>query len=157
MANIVKVKGRPVGIFGLELAVSKVKEIIDKEGLDRHQAAAELLKLVEKKNYVPASSRRDYLAAFEKLLAPREEDEKDAATTVRILGPGCVGCNRIEELVLEIMSERGIAADIYHVTDKDEILRYGVEKTPALVIGNKVVSAGKIPSKAQIEQWLLKK
>ncbi len=154
MGNIVKIKGKPVGIFGLELAISKVKELMEKEGFDRHQAAVELLNMVEKKNYVPSSSRPDYLAAFEKLLEDREESCD--ALTVRILGPGCVGCNRIEELVLEIMSERGIAADIYHVTDKDEILRYGVDKTPALVIGEKVVSAGKIPSKAQIEQWLLK-
>ncbi len=154
MANIVKIKGKPVGIFGLELAVSKVKELMEKEGLDKHQAAVELLNMVKKKNYVPSSSRSDYLAAFEKLLEDKEESCD--ALTVRILGPGCVGCNRIEELVLEIMSERGIAADIYHVTDKDEILRYGVDKTPALVIGEKVVSAGKIPSKAQIEQWLLK-
>ncbi len=155
MANIIKIKGKPVGIFGLELSINRVRTLMKERGIDQHDAALELLRLVEKKNYVPASSRRDYISAFEELLEGRGSG-KEGAKTIRILGQGCVGCRRMEQMVLGILSERGVAADIFHVTDKDEILRYGVDKTPALIIGEKVVSAGKIPSRAQIEQWLTK-
>ncbi len=154
MANIVKIKGKPVGIFGLELALAKTRSLARQQGLDKHQAAQMLLEMVEKKNYIPASSKYDYIKAFENLIDQTEHKEHESVT-IRILGPGCIGCNQIEKLVLEILAERGIAADIFHVTDRDEIHRFGVEKTPALVIGNRVVSAGKIPSKAQIEQWFL--
>ncbi len=156
MANIVKINGRPIGIFGLELALSKVKKMVREQGLDKRAAARRLLEMVEKKNYVPESSKHYYIQAFESLIEQEKQEGSDQKT-VRILGPGCIGCNRIEKLVLEILSEKGIAADIFHVTDKDEIHRYGIEKTPALVIDDKVVSTGKIPSKAQIEQWLLKR
>ncbi len=156
MANIIKIKGRPIGIFGLELALAKVRTLAKEQGLNKKEAAAFLLETIEKKNYIPASTRNDYLKAFEKLFEQDKQNNSHETEpiTVRILGPGCIGCNQIEKLVLEILSEKGVAADIFHITDRDEIHRFGVEKTPALVIGNTVVSAGKIPSKAQIEQWL---
>jgi len=157
MANIIKIKGKPIGIFGLELALNKVRTLMKEEGLDAKEGARKLLEIIQRKNYIPSSVRSDYLEALE-LLLKEESDVKGqqerGPLTVRILGPGCIGCNRIEELVLQIMSEKAIAADIYHVTDRDEIHRYGVEKTPALMIGDKLVSSGKIPSKAEIELWL---
>ncbi len=155
MANIVKIKGKPIGIFGLELALNQVRSLMKKEGLSTQEGARKLLELIEKKNYIPASTRKDYLEAFEGLLKEKEAEDTEGPLTIRILGPGCIGCNRIEELVLEIMSEKGIAADIFHVTDRDEIHRFGVEKTPALMIGDRLVSAGKIPTRVQIEKWLM--
>ncbi len=153
MANIVKIKGKPVGIFGLELALGKVRSDVEKGVITKEQAPEALLKVVEKKNYIPEASRKEYLLAFGRLLS--QQESKDDHLEIRILGPGCVGCNNMEKLVLEILSERKMAADIFHVTDRDEIHRYGVSKTPALMINGKIVSEGPIPSKAQIEMWLL--
>jgi hypothetical protein len=48
----------------------------------------------------------------------------------------------------------GIAADIFQVHDLDEIGRFGVMQTPALVINNKLKCAGRLPSRAQVEEWL---
>ena len=153
MGNMIKIKGMPIGLFGLELAVSTVKDQMDRDGLSIDEAAKRLLDILKRKNYIPDSRKDDYLRAFRDLLSERADE--GGGIIIRILGPGCVGCNKLEKVVLEVLSEHNIPADIYHVTDKDEILRYGVTKTPALVINDQVKSAGKIPSKALIEKWLL--
>ncbi len=153
MGNKIIIGGKSIGLFGLETALSNVKQLIKAEGLDSQEAAERLFDFIEKKNYIPPSSKDDYLRAFKRLL----EGQKEKAQTkpIRILGPGCIGCNKLEQLVLEVLAEQNIAADILHVTDKDEIWRYGVMKTPALVVGDKVLSSGIIPTSAQIKSWLL--
>lgn len=68
-----------------------------------------------------------------------------------ILGGGCANCDKLEALTREIVAELGIEeAEIGHVTDYAEIMRYGVMSTPALAIDGKVVLAGKVPSKADL-------
>ncbi len=152
MSNKIIIAGRSIGLFGLEAALLKIKQLIKEENIHKDQAAERLLELVEKKNYIPSSSRKDYILAFDKLLEGRQEAAP--AKPIRILGPGCVGCDKLEQLVLEVLAEQGIAADIYHVTDRDEIWRYGVTRTPALLVGDEVLSAGTIPTSAQIQAWL---
>jgi hypothetical protein len=152
MSNKIIISGKSIGLFGLEAALLKIKQLIKEEDMDPLQAAKGLVELVEKKNYIPPSSRRDYMLAFEKLLEGRQE--ASPAKPIRILGPGCVGCDKLEQLVLEVLAEQGTAADIYHITDQDEIWRYGVTKTPALLVGDEILSAGTIPTRAQIQIWL---
>jgi small redox-active disulfide protein 2 len=68
-----------------------------------------------------------------------------------ILGGGCANCDKLEALTREVVQELGVAgAEIGHVTDYAEIMRYGVMSTPALAIDGKVVVAGKVPSKADL-------
>ena len=74
---------------------------------------------------------------------------------VRILGSGCVSCNNLQQVVIEIMADRGLAADVLQVHDRDEIGRFGVLQTPALVINGQVKCTGRLPSRAQIEEWML--
>ena len=152
MSNKIIIAGKSIGLFGLEASLLKIKQLIKEEKIHKDQAAERLLELVEKKNYIPFSSRRDYILAFDELLEGRQETA--SAKPIRILGPGCVGCDKLEQLVLEVLAEQGIAADIYHVTDRDEIWRYGVTRTPALLIGDEVLSAGTIPTRAQVQAWL---
>ena len=52
------------------------------------------------------------------------------------------------------MAEMDLAGDLRHVTDPKEIASYGVMGVPALIINNKVVSAGVLPDKKMIRQWL---
>ncbi|OGR04990.1 MAG: hypothetical protein A2520_00155 [Deltaproteobacteria bacterium RIFOXYD12_FULL_53_23] len=57
-------------------------------------------------------------------------------------------------MLFEALQKFGLAADLESVHDPDEIGRFGVTKTPALIINSKVKCAGRMPSLAEIEDWL---
>ena len=73
---------------------------------------------------------------------------------IKILGPGCVRCQRLEQLTREVLTELGLTAEFDHVTEMDKIMAYPVMSTPALVIDEQVKVAGRIPSKEEIVGWL---
>ena len=73
---------------------------------------------------------------------------------VEVLGPGCANCRRVEANAREALAIAGVEAEILHVTDYREIAARGVMSTPGLVIDGRVVSAGRIPSAADIAGWL---
>lgn len=73
---------------------------------------------------------------------------------IKILGGGCANCKRLEALTREVVDSLGIQADFIKVTDHNEIMKYPILSTPGLVLDEKLVSAGRIPSKAEIEGWL---
>ena len=64
---------------------------------------------------------------------------------IKILGPGCVNCQKVEKLVREAVAEAGVAADIEKVSDIMKIAKYGVFGTPAVVVDGKVKSVGRSP------------
>ena len=76
---------------------------------------------------------------------------------IRILGPGCINCQKVEKLVREVVAETGVKADIEKVSDIMKIATYGVFGTPAVVVDGQVKSVGKIPKKEEILAWLGKK
>jgi small redox-active disulfide protein 2 len=73
---------------------------------------------------------------------------------IKVLGSGCANCQKLETLTREVVQELGVQVDVQHVTDFKDILAYGIMSTPGLVINEKVVSAGRIPSKAEITTWI---
>lgn len=73
---------------------------------------------------------------------------------VKILGSGCSKCNALEKAAVEALKEMGLEATIEHVTDFAEIAKFGVMQTPALVIDGKVVSYGRVLSKAEVKKLL---
>lgn len=73
---------------------------------------------------------------------------------IKILGPGCANCQKVEKLVREAVTEADVAADIEKVSDIMKIAKYGVFSTPAVVVDGKVKSVGKIPKKEEIMGWL---
>jgi small redox-active disulfide protein 2 len=73
---------------------------------------------------------------------------------IKILGPGCSSCQKVEKLVRETVTEIDIAADIEKVSDIEKIVKYGVFSTPAVVVDGKVKSVGKIPGKKELLAWL---
>ena len=73
---------------------------------------------------------------------------------IKILGMGCPKCNRLEQLAREAASDLGVAATITKVKDMDAIMAYSIVSTPALVIDERVRSAGRLPRKEEIEDWI---
>jgi small redox-active disulfide protein 2 len=73
---------------------------------------------------------------------------------IKVLGMGCPKCKRLEALAREVVAELGLNATLTKVQDMDAILAYDVTATPALVVGEKVVASGRLPSKDEIRNWL---
>ena len=74
--------------------------------------------------------------------------------TVKILGPSYANCRRLESLVRQVAAERGVSAAIEHVTRYDDIMRWPVLATPGLVVNDRLVASGCIPSAEEIARWL---
>ena len=74
---------------------------------------------------------------------------------VKILGSGCANCKRLEALTKKVIDNHKLDAEITKVTDHHEIMEYPILSTPGLVINEKVVSSGRIPSVTEIENWLI--
>lgn len=75
-------------------------------------------------------------------------------TTVKILGTGCANCRKLEAVARDAAARAGIDAQFIKVTAIDDILAYNVMATPGLVIDEKLVSSGRIPSQDEVRQWL---
>lgn len=69
---------------------------------------------------------------------------------IKVLGAGCANCHKVEALAKQAVAQLGVEAKVELVTDMREIMRYGVMGTPAIVINDKVVSAGRVPALSQI-------
>ena len=73
---------------------------------------------------------------------------------IKVLGSGCSKCEALLAVTKEAVQHLGIDAEIEYVTDFAQIARYGVMSTPALVVDEKVVSAGRVRKASQIESFL---
>lgn len=154
LQRTLKVGAVSVGLIGLDVALTK---ILASPKLDILLAVSRVYAEIACLNYIPASAAEKYRQAIEQEIVrlrggpARANDHLE----VRILGTGCVSCNNLQKQVFEIVADHGIVADVFQVHDLDEIGRFGVLQTPALVINGQVKSMGRIPTRAQIEAWLL--
>lgn len=73
---------------------------------------------------------------------------------IKVLGSGCSKCEALLAVTKEAVQHLGIDAEIEYVTDFAQIARYGVMSTPALVVDEKVVSAGRVLKASQMESFL---
>lgn len=69
---------------------------------------------------------------------------------IKVLGTGCPNCKKTKAVIAEAIQELQADATIVEVQDIPSIMAYGVISTPAIVIDEKVVSAGKVPAKSQV-------
>ncbi len=74
--------------------------------------------------------------------------------TIKILGPGCANCKRLEEIARKSAADLGVEAEFVKVSDYKDILAYNILSTPGLVINEKVVSSGRIPAAASVAIWI---
>ncbi len=73
---------------------------------------------------------------------------------IKILGSGCANCKKLEENTVLALKELNLEATIEEVKDIDKIIDYGVMKTPALVIDEKVKSSGRVLGVEEIKKIL---
>lgn len=73
---------------------------------------------------------------------------------IKVLGSGCANCKKLESNTREAVKELGIDATIEKVEDFKDIMAYGVMKTPALVVDEKVKVMGRVPSVEDIKKYL---
>lgn len=154
----IKVGSHTTGIIGLKNVVEEVaKEFAEKQD---EEIQAELLKRLSKKNYISDRTRESYGKAFLRefnifLGKPFDEDDSEGLE-IKVLGPGCAQCDRLEMELMEIMTEMNLPADLEHITDIKEIGKYGVMGMPALIVNGKVMCTGKVPTKRKLKEWLSK-
>jgi len=74
--------------------------------------------------------------------------------TIKVLGKGCANCKRLEQIVHQVIEKEGLSAEVIKVTDFNEILNYEILATPGLVVNEKVVSYGRIPSMEEVTAFL---
>jgi small redox-active disulfide protein 2 len=74
--------------------------------------------------------------------------------TIKVLGSGCANCKRVEQIVHKVVDTMALEAEVIKVTDYKDIMAYNILSTPGLVINEKVVSTGRIPSEAEITTFL---
>ena len=73
---------------------------------------------------------------------------------IKVLGSGCANCKRVEAVARKAVETLGLEAEVEKVTDFDEIMKWPILSTPGLVINDKVVSSGCIPTEAEVTDWL---
>lgn len=74
---------------------------------------------------------------------------------IKILGPGCPNCIRLENMCREIVAENNLDATIEKVSNIDEFWKYGVMLTPALIVNGKLLVQGKLPTRHTLVHWLM--
>lgn len=156
--EVVKIK---VGKFSVGIvALKAVLEKAAQENLSSDDEVAEyLFEHLKSKNYIPPRAHMEYRLAFlreyKKYKGEPVAVEEQRTLEVRVLGPGCPNCDKLEQMVYTVMTSEGIAGDVEHIKDLNKIAAYGMVATPALVINGEVKSIGRLPRESQLRQWLL--
>ena len=75
---------------------------------------------------------------------------------IKVLGVGCARCRELEKRTKTALADLGVAVEVQKVTEIKDIMAFKVMGTPALVVDDRVVSSGRVPSVAEIKEWIRK-
>ncbi|MCX5875925.1 MAG: thioredoxin family protein [Deltaproteobacteria bacterium] len=148
----IRIGAANIGLIGLDQALSKALS----EQMPEEAAVDFLFATVSRENYIPITAEPIYREALLGEYRRRQgiQGPELRNLTIRVLGSGCVTCNKLSAMLFEALQKFGLAADMEAVHDLDEIWRFGVTKTPALIINGTVKCAGRMPSPAEVEEWV---
>lgn len=76
---------------------------------------------------------------------------------IKILGTGCAKCKKLYAEAEKAVASSGVAVELEKVETIDDIMKYGVMMTPALVLDEEVKASGRIPAAAEIVSWITTK
>ena len=103
-------------------------------------------------------------ACGEAFVIPTENNGKEPTATpggagqdikeVKVLGPGCAKCKSTYAVVEKAVKASGVDVKLTKVDDIEEIMRYNILATPAIVVDGKVVMKGRVPTVEEVERIL---
>ena len=74
---------------------------------------------------------------------------------IKVLGPGCANCHKMEEMAKNAVKELGINADVVKITDISQIAMHGILSTPGLIVNGKIKHTGKpLPSLEKVKEFI---
>jgi small redox-active disulfide protein 2 len=73
---------------------------------------------------------------------------------IKVLGSGCDNCKKVEALAQQAVTHLGVEATIVKIVDRAEYPKYGLLYTPGLVINEKLVCGGRIPTESEVMTWV---
>ena len=74
--------------------------------------------------------------------------------TITVYGPGCMKCQKAEEIVKQTVEAMGIQANVVKVSDIQKMVAAGVMSTPAVAVDGVVKLAGRIPRADEVREWI---
>ncbi len=74
--------------------------------------------------------------------------------TIKVLGPGCANCKKVDEIAHKAVANFGLEAQFEKITNYGDMAKYQILSTPGLVINEKLVCSGRIPSLAEVTTWV---
>ena len=153
----IRVGNHMTGIIGLKTALTEAADRC--KGMTDDQIGNVLLEMLGRRNYIEKGFSDVYAQAFvreyKKYIGEPVTEAHDNGLTIKVLGPGCAQCDRLEREVMTVMSENGITAELEHVRDVADIAHLGVMGVPALLINDEVKAVGSVPSREKIKAWVL--
>lgn len=150
--RLLKIGKTSVGLIGIDPAINHCLE----KDLGHKEATAHIYSAISALNYIPQAAKQRYKEAISKEYTRRQTGATTTHDTleIRVFGSGCVTCDKLASQIFDILGKFNLVADIEKIFEMDEIWRHGVLSTPALMINGTLLCQGKIPTPAEIEEWI---
>ncbi len=154
----IRVGEHKIGIIGLEQTLQQMAESHHQQADD--VIADKLFQQLSLRNYIPDHARPRYQKAFlrelKRFCGISVEGESGDQLEIKVLGRQCTRCDQLLDDIRELLGEFGLAADLEHIKDPEAVSSAGVSGLPAVFINNRVMIAGKPPSRNELKGWLSK-
>jgi small redox-active disulfide protein 2 len=74
---------------------------------------------------------------------------------IKVLGPGCANCHKMEEMAKQAVKELGVNAEVVKITDIGQIAMHGILSTPGLIVNGKIKHSGKpLPNLEKVKELI---